>query len=342
MNIPLCQPTIPDMGTVRRYLVESFQSGQLSNFGPAYQKLHEQLVDYLCLNNKKDIVLTSSGHTALMTAYNVLDIKTPVMPAFTFESTRGAAKLQGIDPTLVDVDPNTGCITTEILEKIKYDYDSVVVVAALSTIPNLADISEFCKNRCKKLIIDGAATFGTEDIYNYGDAYCISFHATKTLSIGEGGAIILNRDRIDSAKQFINFGLNENKEITRVGINGKLSEYSCAIGLTLMDVIKDNVARRLQNSDIYKDRIGDLIPKSYSIDTVYKFLPIFANTESQANIIRSTLKENGIVTLQYYRPLSWDHRNSISLYSRSISLPIHPGVSRAEIKSICELVKQGL
>jgi dTDP-4-amino-4,6-dideoxygalactose transaminase len=95
-RINFCSPVIPNFNLVESYLKDSIALKHLSNFGPATNLLSERLSQYLSLNETKDIVILSSGHTALMAAYSILNIKKPLIPAYTFYSTYCSATILGI------------------------------------------------------------------------------------------------------------------------------------------------------------------------------------------------------------------------------------------------------
>jgi len=339
MTIPFCKPIVPDFVAVESWLQGGLKSGHLSNFGKLYHLACNLLKLALKINSDKDIILTSSGHTALMAAYSALNVKRIVMPSFTFEATRAAALLQGMEVELVDVSPSSGCIGVETLSKVPLDsYDAVVAVCALSTIPDLESLQDFCIRYGKKLVVDGAPSYGTEYVYNYGDAYCLSFHATKTLPIGEGGAVIINKEHHDAVKQYISFGFDENKEVKMVGINGKISEYSCAILVDMIHKANKYITTRRTNLIEYAMYLQYFIPTSLFIDTVYCSLPIFLPDKKQAEKSLRDLNDNGVQALQYYRPLDDSFPISKSLYERNICLPIHHGVTSKDIKFISNII----
>lgn len=339
MPVKFCKPIIPDISSVEYYLKNSISIGHLSNFGPAHGLLVERLNKFWELEKNKEILLTSSGHTALMAAYASLGVKKLLVPAFTFQSTAVAASLQGIEVVLSDVDPNTGCLTPEIISIIDPDtYDSVVVVCALSTIPDLKGISKLCSSLGKTLIIDGAATFGTTDISNFGDAFCYSFHATKTFSAGEAGALIINSPHYDLAKSFINFGFDKEKNVCTNGLNGKVSDYTCAISLSLLDIIEAEIESRIDNFREYKKIAHSLIPYSYRDPTVYAFLPLFFPTPSAAQNARRLFSLAGVENISYYKPIE-DLPVAVDLYSRSVCLPIHSGITSSDFETIEHVLK---
>lgn len=339
-----CNVHIPDLTNLPR-LLEMSKAEQLSNFGPVYRKFCRKMEKFLDIDITRNLTLVTSGHTALMAAYSVLGCERLVMPAYTFESTRVAATLQGIEPIIVDVDPKSGCLTVEILDSIREPWDSVVVVCALSTIPELARIDKYCKLHGKHLIIDGAASFGTPGIYNYGDAFCLSFHATKSFPLGEAGAVIATGAVTAGVKSYINFGFNDERVPVRMGINAKVSDYTAAMGCLLLDEIEPALLARKKNVQMYKDLgLEEFVLNSASSDTVYQTLPIYLNVDI-AERARVALDQIGVEYKRYYKPLVNSLRASVpvphtyNLFDKNICLPCHPGVTEDEIVRIVDAIR---
>ena len=336
-SIRFSRPVVPDAVKIQKYFEEDRTSGHITNFSPAHKKFSYRLAEFLNLSSDRKLTLTSSGHTALMSAFNVLECEKLLVPDFTFESTRAAAQLQNIDTLVVDVDPISGCLTRDILENVVAEYDSVVLVCALSTIPNLPEIASFCRQEGKKLIIDGAPTFGTPGIFNYGDAFCLSLHGTKSLPVGEGGAVITNTNSANSVRQFINFGFGPDRRPVRPGMNAKMSGYAAAVGLSLMDDISNCLEVRLANSLICLDRLGSMVPSSYVRRTVYAFMPIFMPSNVAASEAHKNLALSGIESKRYYFPLEGLPVAS-DLYERSVCVPCHQDVSSEQVHFICDII----
>lgn len=341
--IKFCSSVLPDMDRVAFYLKESFEKNQLSNFGPATQLLTERLKVFLELSKDRDLLLVSSGHTALMAAYACLDIDSIAIPSYTFKSTEVAATIQGLPVTHLNVDSDTGCldrIPDNLTSKICKDNKGIVAVCALSTIPDFYLLEENAKIQNLKLIIDGAASFGTPKVYECGDAFCLSFHATKTFPIGEGGALIASPEVITKAKQYINFGFDKDRNPVRVGMNAKISEYTAAIGLALLEKMPDAIDKRNHNRDMYLDELGEFIPTSFSLKTTYQTIPLFIKNDfDRARKIRFKLREAKVEILQYYRPLISTHPITDMLYQTNICLPCHQDLTEEEIRFICKIVK---
>lgn len=342
--IKFCEPLIPDMFLVESKLKASFQSGHLSNFGPAYKELAQYLTKYLHIEADKEIVLTSSGHTALMAACALakhLGYGPAAIPTFTFESTRAAAVGTGLGKVDVEMTKSDGCLhIDDVCSLDDNSYGTVMAVCALSTIPiTLQSMYNYCTRNGKFLIVDGAASFGTEDIIPYCDAYCLSFHATKSLSVGEGGAIVVKKEYADFVRSYINFGFDSNRNVIVTGINGKISDYACAVAHTLLETkFYASKSRRLDNYRIYHREIKELIPESmHSFNTVYQTLPMFFDKATEAAEAEAALLNLDIEVRKYYPPYG-SEPTSLDLYDRNLCLPIHQGVSEKEVQLICDTI----
>lgn len=328
MPVKFYSPIIPNLSLVEHYLEESFQLGKLSDFGLLYDKLRIRLENiYSIPFIRPNIVLTSSGNTALMTAYAALGVKRVVIPAYCSQSVRAAALIQGIEVIELDVDRRTASFTVEQLTTLDVNsYDAIVVVCPLSSIPHISPIQEFCRVLGKKLIIDAASTFSSR-LNEFGDAVCFSFNHKRILSAGEGGAILFNNYiLVDKAKEFIDNS-----------INAKLSEYSCGITLAILDIIGPFLAARKRNFEYYRAHLEKYFPYT-CCDTVYEFLPLYFPTPDKAERVLNKLLENNFPAEKHYKPLN-NFENSNHLYNTNVSVPIHQDVKYEDIQNICALIK---
>lgn len=326
----------PDADELAKW-IDLIPPNQLSNGGELNKELSQQLHRYLKLSPDREVVLCSSGHTALMAAYAVSKARSILVPAFTFESTRCAATLQNIEVEYADVGTTaTGCL--DITSVLSTTAQAIVVVCALSNIPYLKELSETCSNLGKTLIIDGAASFGTPEIYNFGDFFCLSFHGTKTFPIGEGGAVICNKRNALLIKQFINFGFDSSRVPVMQGLNAKLSEYSCAIGLAVWPKVMKEISHKNGLRDYWSSQLRPFCSISSVKDTVYQSFPLFFPDKNSVEIVRTALDKHNIEYKQYYLPLV-DLPITRRLYETNICLPCNGGVNRSTAEQIVNIIQ---
>jgi dTDP-4-amino-4,6-dideoxygalactose transaminase len=340
VSTKFCNVHIPDMEVVKELLNTYSRKERMSNFGPLCDKLCKELHTYLSVPTHKEVICVSSGHVALMTAFSALNSKRVVVPSYTFCSTSQAASLQGITVEVLDVGPGLPFITAADLDRAKtggVEFDTVVFVAPLSIVPKeLYSVQTWCRLHGVKLVIDGATTFGTPNVYGLGDAYCLSFHATKSFPVGEGGAVVLNRELIPAARSFVCFGMDSSRRVIRPGLNGKISEYTAAVALALLQDIHPYLQKRRENTG-HLERLlkGHCTIFDSAEGTVYQCFPIFiANSEK---VIRD-LKLAEIDVNRYYNPLC-DMDGARGFYLTNVCLPCHPDMDLEEITQMVDIVK---
>jgi dTDP-4-amino-4,6-dideoxygalactose transaminase len=113
------------------------------------------------------------------------------------------------------------------------------------------ELGALAKRHKLKLLFDAAHAFGCthggQMIGNFGDAEIFSFHATKFLSTGEGGAITTNEDELaNELRRLRNFGI-ENGEVVGIGTNGKMGELAAAMGVTALESRDEFIAANHEN-----------------------------------------------------------------------------------------------
>src|SRR5205814_3856895 len=112
-------------------------------------------------------------------------------------------------------------------------------------------LEALARRRQLKLFFDAAHAFGSSYgermVGNFGKAEVFSFHATKFLNTGEGGAITTNDDGLaEELRRLRNFGFEEGT-VVGVGTNGKMSEFAAAMGVTALESCDEFIARNDEN-----------------------------------------------------------------------------------------------
>lgn len=266
-------PSLPDTDTLLPYLRRIDANRWYSNHGPLHQELTEQLSTHL----GSGTVLANSGTSALTAAALARagraepNKRKAVVPNFTFAATGLAAELCGYELVLQDVDPETWQLAPKtLLEREDLDEIGLVIpVGAMGRPVEQADWLLFEQSTGIPVVIDGAACF--EAIENNPDTclgtipVAVSFHATKTFSSAEGGAVLTGSGRMaERIQTALNFGFCFDRESQGPAINGKMSEYHAAIGLASFEIWGQT-----------KRRYAEVI------DTYHAAIPSFAGTSSE-------------------------------------------------------------
>lgn len=197
-NIPFNKP--PFIGKELEYMQQAIESAHLSGDGSFTRKCHKIIEQTLGI--PKALLTTSCTHALEMTAL-LLEIQPGdevIFPSFTFVSTVNAFVLRGARPVFADIRPDTLNIDEQQLEQlITKNTKAVVVVHYAGVGCEMDHILELARHHNIAVIEDNAhGLFGKYKGKNLGSFGCMatqSFHETKNISCGEGGALLINDEK---------------------------------------------------------------------------------------------------------------------------------------------------
>ena len=245
--IYVCRPQLPEADDITGYLRTIDARRLYTNRGPLVNLLEERLAREM--DAPRHCVHTaSSGTSALEVAILAhAGLATPerplaLIPSFTFAATGLAIERCGYQAHFVDIDPETWAVDPTALTRHPRLAEAglIVGVAPYGVLPDIAGFEALQRETGVPVVIDAAAAF--EQVVTrpapISDTVpmTLSFHATKTFSTGEGGAVIWgDRPGQDRVTQVSNFGFFLSRECKVAGTNAKMSEYHAAIGLAMLD-----------------------------------------------------------------------------------------------------------
>lgn len=362
-TIFVTQPFLPPLDEFIPYLEKVWDNKILTNCGPFHHQLEKALCEYLGIEH---IALFTNGTIALVTALQALRITGEVITTpYSFVATSHSLLWNGIKPVFVDIDPNTLNLDPMKIEAaITPQTTAILPVHCYGHPCDVEAIQKIADNYNLKVIYDAAHAFGVKDgkgsVLNNGDLSVLSFHATKVFNTFEGGAIVCpdakTKVRIDQLKNFGHVG-----EVTVVapGINGKMSEFSAALGLLQLKYIDLALARRKEIDAEYRERLrgvkgihclgnaGEKVPN-------YAYFTILVKPDYPINRddLCQKLKDNGIHPRRYFYPLISDfpmyrglpsaHRENLpvatAMAQQVLCLPIYPDMDRSVVDEIARLI----
>jgi len=179
------------------YVRRAITEGPIHGDGPFTQACHTQLA---AITGAPKVLLTTSCTHALEMSALLLDIgpgDEVIMPSFTFVSTVNAFVLRGARPVFVDIRPDTLNLDETRLEAaITPRTRAIVVVHYAGVACDMATIMAVAEAHGVPVVEDNAhGLFGTyrgRRLGSFGVLSTLSFHDTKNLSCGEGGALVIN------------------------------------------------------------------------------------------------------------------------------------------------------
>tara|TARA_Y100000389_G_C17412016_1_gene491493 strand:- start:71 stop:1228 length:1158 start_codon:yes stop_codon:yes gene_type:complete len=308
----------------------------------------------------KEALLVNSCTAALEMCAILLNVKEKdeiIMPSFTFVSTANAFVLRGGTPVLVDIDPLTLNIDhTKIESCITKKTKAIVVVHYAGVSCEMDEIMKIAKKHKLYVIEDSAhailSSYKNKPLGSIGDLATLSFHETKNIHCGEGGALLINNPKfIKRAKIIRDKGTNRdlfNKKIIKkytwvdLGSSYVLSEINAAFLYAQFLKAKKITKYRKNLFSLYHKKLNQLelkgfikrpkVPK-YSVNNghIY-YIHIFKKKRAQ---LIEYLKKNLIYSVFHYIPIhsspygikkckNLNNMKYTNKYSKSIlRLPIH-------------------
>jgi dTDP-4-amino-4,6-dideoxygalactose transaminase len=197
-RIPFNRPGLA--GNELRYIQESVDSGRISGDGVFTEKCRRLLEELL---GARQVLLTTSCTTALELAALLLDLgpgDEVIMPSFTFVSTANAVVLRGARPVFADIRPDTLNLDERLLPAIVTPRTRAILPVHYAGVGCEMDaILTVARRHGLEVIEDNAhGLFGAyrgRPLGSLGGLAAQSFHETKNISCGEGGALVINDER---------------------------------------------------------------------------------------------------------------------------------------------------
>jgi dTDP-4-amino-4,6-dideoxygalactose transaminase len=364
-TIPINKPYFDDedIEAVKNAMLSTFVSGD----GPECRAFEKELADYLGV---KHAFFVNSATAALEIAFRVKNFPNGsevIVPDFTFTSTALAPLLNNLKVVLVDVRQDNGNIDlTKIEEKIT---EKTVAISPVDYAGNPADmnaINEIAKKHNLYVVHDAAQSIGAEHhgrkTGGLADVSAFSFHGTKNLVVGEGGAITTDDDELaskiiivrekgtDKHHYLTNSVTKGYYEYVSIGNSYVQSDILGALGRSQLKKIDWINGRRSKIADYYVKEFSRFevgLPKvTENSKTNWHMFYLLLPEEKKEKFI-SESRKRGITTNIHYHPL---HINTLykeecafhpdefpgamSFYSKLVRIPLYPALTDHEVEFI--------
>jgi dTDP-4-amino-4,6-dideoxygalactose transaminase len=369
--IPLSVPWIgeEELSRVRKAL-----AGRLAGDGPFGARVESRLAEMLGVPR---VLLTTSCTHALELALMALELgpgQEVICPSFTFVSTANAILRMGAKPVFADIEGESlGLDPQEVEQKITAKTVAILPVHYAGIAPDMDRLGQLAKDHRLKIVEDAAqglaATYKGRPLGTLGDAGCFSFHETKNVTCGEGGALALKDPAlIDRAEIMREKGTNRRAYLRGAvdkytwvsdGSSYVLSDVLAALLDAQLDRLDEIQRRRAVFAGMYREGLRDwakdrgirltpILPGRGSNDHLfYLLLP----DEAQRDRAISRLREEGIQAAFHYVPLhsapfgrTLGGPVSLPVTDRVAStllrLPLHPLLEEREVaRAIAALLR---
>jgi len=310
----------------RLYVSQAIGNGHISGNGPFTKQAEKQLEQSLDIH--KALLVTSCTHALEMCGL-LLNLKSGdevIVPSFTFVSGASAFMSRGAKPVFVDVDMRTLNIDPKCIEQAITARTRAICVVHYAGVPvDLDEIMRLCKKHNLFLVEDNAhglfSKYKGRNLGTFGDLATLSFHETKNITCGEGGALLINSAQfVDRAEILREKGTDRTKFL-----RGQVDKYTWVdIGSSwvMSDILAAILASQLERaSDIQKKRENifnfyqhHLDKWSARNDIRIPFVPDNCEHSSHMYYLRlpdglsrdrfiSHMKDHGVSAVFHYQPL---------------------------------------
>ena len=321
-KIPFNKPLI--LNKEERYLKEVFKNDRFSGNGEFTQKCNKILEGKI---GCKKAIMTSSCTDALEMA-SLLTFIEPgdevIMPSYAFVSSASAFELRKANIVWCDIRQDTKNIDeTKIESLITSKTKAIVIVHYAGVACEMDKIKEIC-DKYKLFLVEDAAqsidcSYKGIPLGSIGDLATISFHETKNIQCGEGGALLVNNPDMVERAEFMrdkgtnrihfNEGIVDKYTWVVLGSSYLMSELQAAFlypQLLLSEKVNNN---RLESWTLYYELLSEFYPKEklpiipkYCTHNAHMFYMLCNSKEERSDLIEF-LRGKGITAIFHYVPL---------------------------------------
>lgn len=363
----------PYVGKETEYMKAAIDSHKICGDGEFTKRCNAWIEEH---TGTAKALLTTSGTQALEMAALLSDIQPGdevILPSYTFVSTANAFVLRGAKLVFVDIRPDTMNIDEKLIEDAITDKTRAIVPVHYAGVGCEMDTIMDIAKRHNLVVVEDAAQ-GVNAFYkgralgSIGDYGCFSFHETKNYSMGEGGAILINRpEQIEDAEIIREKGTDRSRffrgqvdKYTWVNIGSSFlpSDINAAYLMAQLEMADEINENRLQSWTRYNEGLQDLaqeglielpyIPEECAHNAHMFYIKTKDMEERKALI--SYLKERDIAAVFHYVPLHsapaglrfgrfhGEDRYTTKESERLLRLPMYYNLSESDQQKVIDAV----
>ena len=358
-------------------VAEVLRSNYLTT-GPKVTELESKLCK---ITGAKYAVAIANGTAALHAACYAADIRESdevITTPMTFAASANCVLYCGGVPVFADIDPDTYNISPESVKKcITPRTKAVIAVDFTGQAAQYVELQAICKEHNLILIDDAAHSIGTKyggkRIGNVADMTTFSFHPVKTVTGGEGGAILTNDEAYyKKLMLFRTHGITRDEaqmqyptdgpwyyEQIELGYNYRITDFQCALIISQLDKLDMFANRRKAIVKKYDEAFADIsglkLQKEISQSDTVRHLYILQLAPEKLSCTRREFFDALVVMNvvpnvhyipvyyhPYYRKFGYEKglcSNAETLYENMLSIPLYYGLTDEDVKYVIDVVK---
>lgn len=307
-----------DNGVLMRYGFDGMRNG--------HWKAKELEAELQIAFKTKYAQLVSSGTAAVSVALAAAGVGAGdevIMPTFTFVASFEAIMMLGAVPVLVEIDDTLTLNPKSVENAITPKTKAVMVVQMCGSMGNMDALQTIC-NKHNILLVEDACqaiggTYNGKPLGSIGDLGCFSFDFVKTITCGEGGAVITNnKDYYINSDHYSDhghdhIGTDRGAEThPSLGYNFRISELHAAVGLAQVKRLDEFVAIQKKNYTIIREALSAIPEVIFRTvpdvgEENYGFLSFFLPDLEIARNTSKAFKETGIDVCFHYYDNNWHY-----------------------------------
>lgn len=317
-------------------VLQTLQSGMIAN-GKECERFKVKLSEYY---KCKNIYLTNSGSSAIYLSLKILNTKKTevILPSYVCKDVIEAVIFSGFKPILCDIDESWNVSYNSIKNKLSKNTSAIIVPHNLGISANMDEVKKLGVPIIEDCCQSVGAYHKNKLTGTIGDIAVLSFNATKCLTTGEGGAIIINNPSISL----------KSKTIQNLEHIFRMSDIQASLGISQLDQYDELLLKRKNIADFYFKTINpELTQQLMTVRHRSMFFRFLLFKENNFSDVQENLKYKGIAIRkgidnllhrQYKLGKDKDFKNSIFYFNNTISIPIYPSLKKTEVKYIAESI----
>lgn len=307
-----------DNGILMRYGFDAMRNGHYKA-----KSLEEELQSTLQVKHAQLVTNGTAAVSASLAIAGVGAGDEVIVPCFTFVASFEAVMMLGAIPVLVDIDDTLTLSPEAVKKAITPKTKAIMPVHMCGSMANLDALKKICNDYNLILAEDACqavgGTYKGKYLGTYGDVGSLSFDFVKTITCGEGGAVLTNNPEFAKhADQFSDHGHDhvgndrgaESHPV--LGYNFRISELNAAVGLAQVRRLKDFIAIQKKNYTILREALSEIDEVTFRTvpeggEESYAFLNFFLPNLDTARKVIASFKEKGVDACFHYYDNNWHY-----------------------------------
>ena len=358
-RIPVYMPSLS--GNEVEYVMDAVRSGWISSLGQYVDRFESALRD---VTGAKHAVAVCNGSVALHLALHCLDVgpgDEVIVPTFTYIASVNAITLAGAKPVFADVRAKDWLMDPASVEASITSKTKVIMPVALYSGVSDPAITALARAHGIKVVEDCAEVFGTtvngRHVGLDADVATFSFFGNKTVTTGEGGAVIANDDAVAARLRKVK---GQGQSLTKrywhdeVGFNYRMTNICAAIGLAQIERMDEILERKRHIAKIYRQELAEtgvsfqqLPPGALSSEwLVSALMPEGVDRDAvMAHMETRGVDTRPVFYCAHHMPM-YESKMSLrvaeNIARRGISFPSYPDLSDDDVMRVVDAVKEAL